>query len=212
MSLSPKIVPIEQERNLHNLNDETHCGEAKQERLCDWLLKRGHNYDLERPPTYSDVTRHTQEGSIHQKTVWRNDYDSSLETDCDTPFLTDKSRDWLSPNSDSEEESAGTPIKVRGVGSWDTPDSRTFGIGSHIDQSHWDCPKITHLKGDLFQSKHSLAHSASKDIFMSQGIANEFRNRYGSVQELEDQKKAIGEVAVLQKGNPYSYYLVAKEN
>ena len=115
--------------------------------------------------------------------------------DCDTPFLTDKSGDWLSPNTDDEEESAGTPIKVRGMGSWEIP--QTLRGRSRINQSHWDCPKITHLRGDLFQSKHSLAHSINQVLYMSRGIPNEFRRRYGSVQELESLKKVIGNVAVL---------------
>ena len=88
--LGPEVVPIEQEKNSRNLSDGTNRCETKRERVCDWLLKKGLTYEMEKSLTYSDITRHTQEGPIHQKTVWRNDYDSSLEMECDTPFLTTK--------------------------------------------------------------------------------------------------------------------------
>ena len=46
---------------------------------------------------------------------------------------------------------------------------------------------------------------------MRQGIADEFRKRYGSIQELKAQNKTKGDVAVLQQGNRYLYYLITKD-
>ena len=55
--------------------------------------------------------------------------------------------------------------------------------------------------GDLFvepQPDVSLAHCVSRDLAMSAGIAKIFRKKFKHIQELEDQKANIGEIAVLK--------------
>ena len=98
---------------------------------------------MEKSLTYSDITRHTQESSINQKTVWRKDYDCSLEIYCDPPILRIKSEHWLSPNSDDEEKLAGTPFRVRGVESWDV--QGTPMTISDTCRSQLDTPEISHI-------------------------------------------------------------------
>lgn len=70
------------------------------------------------------------------------------------------------------------------------------------------------IEGDLFESKHALAHCVSADLAMSKGIAVEFRDRFGGVRELRDQKPRVGDVLVLQdkEGQRPIYYLVTKQN
>ena len=95
------------------------------------------------------------------------------------------------------------------MGSWDI--QRTSTEIKDTNQSQWDYPEISHVWGDLFQSKHSLAHSVSQDLYMRQGMADRFRKRYGAIEEFNDQNKTKGEVAVLLRDNRYLYYLITKD-
>eukprot|EP00062_Callorhinchus_milii_P009464 gi/632953299/ref/XP_007892342.1/ PREDICTED: O-acetyl-ADP-ribose deacetylase 1 [Callorhinchus milii] len=72
---------------------------------------------------------------------------------------------------------------------------------------------IRYVTGSLFEcpAGESLAHCISQDCRMGAGIAALFRKRFGSIEELQEQKKTPGEVAVLQKNNRYIYYLITKE-
>lgn len=74
--------------------------------------------------------------------------------------------------------------------------------------------EIKEISGDLFSCDPgaSLAHCVSRDLKMGKGIAVEFKKRFGGVRELEQQGKGIGEVAVLQRGNIFVYYLITKES
>ncbi|XP_028589868.2 ADP-ribose glycohydrolase OARD1 isoform X2 [Podarcis muralis] len=71
---------------------------------------------------------------------------------------------------------------------------------------------IMYIKGDLFTcpGTDSLAHCISEDCHMSAGIAAIFKKKFGGVQELLNQKKKTGDVAVLQRDNRYVYYLITK--
>ncbi|XP_043543124.1 ADP-ribose glycohydrolase OARD1-like isoform X1 [Chiloscyllium plagiosum] len=73
--------------------------------------------------------------------------------------------------------------------------------------------EIRYLKGDLFScpEKDALAHCISEDCEMEAGIAVLFKKKYGCVDELRNQKKKIGEAAVLQKDQRYIYYLITKK-
>jgi len=71
---------------------------------------------------------------------------------------------------------------------------------------------ITELRGSLFESKTSLAHCVSQDFNMGMGIASQFKERYGRVDELLYQKKVVGDVAVIQEEKKYIYYLVTKKS
>ncbi|RLV96907.1 hypothetical protein DV515_00012321 [Chloebia gouldiae] len=69
------------------------------------------------------------------------------------------------------------------------------------------------VKGDLFScpGTDALAHCISEDCRMGAGIAVLFKKKFGGVQELLDQKKKTGEVAVLQRDERYIYYLITKQ-
>ena len=73
---------------------------------------------------------------------------------------------------------------------------------------------VNEIKGDLFSSADnvSLCHCISRDVRMGKGIAVEFKNRFGGVDDLKRQDCAIGQTAVLQRGKRYVYYLITKEN
>lgn len=51
------------------------------------------------------------------------------------------------------------------------------------------------MKGDLFSSKSSLAHS---DLKMGLGIALQFKERFGRVNELKEKKGKVGDVLFLK--------------
>eukprot|EP01103_Thecamoeba_quadrilineata_P008203 TRINITY_DN17969_c0_g1_i1.p1 TRINITY_DN17969_c0_g1~~TRINITY_DN17969_c0_g1_i1.p1 ORF type:complete len:472 (+),score=81.28 TRINITY_DN17969_c0_g1_i1:84-1499(+) len=70
---------------------------------------------------------------------------------------------------------------------------------------------IEEVKGDLMVSHESLAHCVSEDMVMGKGIAIAFKENFGGVQELKSQKKKVGEVAFLKRGERYIYYLVTKQ-
>ncbi|KAM4645983.1 ADP-ribose glycohydrolase OARD1 isoform 1-T1 [Amazona ochrocephala] len=69
------------------------------------------------------------------------------------------------------------------------------------------------VKGDLFTCppQDALAHCISEDCRMGAGIARLFKQKFGGVQELLDQQKKTGEVAVLQRDDRYIYYLITKK-
>ncbi|KAM4885375.1 ADP-ribose glycohydrolase OARD1 isoform 1-T1 [Sylvia borin] len=73
--------------------------------------------------------------------------------------------------------------------------------------------RIRCVKGDLFScpATDALAHCISEDCRMGAGIAVLFKKKFGGVQELLDQKKKTGEVAVLQRDERYIYYLITKQ-
>ncbi|XP_027621320.1 O-acetyl-ADP-ribose deacetylase 1-like [Tupaia chinensis] len=66
--------------------------------------------------------------------------------------------------------------------------------------------RVTYMKGDLFacHKTDSLAHSISENCCMGAGIAVLFKKKFGGVQELLNQPKKSGEVAIY---GSYIYYL-----
>ncbi|XP_041051434.1 ADP-ribose glycohydrolase OARD1-like isoform X1 [Carcharodon carcharias] len=73
--------------------------------------------------------------------------------------------------------------------------------------------RIRYVTGDLFTcpAQDALAHCISEDCRMGAGIAVSFRRRFQSVQELLNQKKKTGDVAVLKAKQRYIYYLITKK-
>ena len=100
--------------------------------------------------------------------------------------------------------------------------------------------KLSEVTGDLFSapSSYSLAHCISQDCKLGkvdtatsqpcnivdlqpcnlstlqpwpQGIAKQFRNRFGRVDEIRKQRVEVGGVAVLAQGDRFTYNLVTKE-
>lgn len=70
---------------------------------------------------------------------------------------------------------------------------------------------LTEIKGDLFTSSDSLAHCVSQDLNMGAGIALNFAYRYGGQSILRQQNKVPSQVAFLQQGDRFIYYLITKE-
>lgn len=80
---------------------------------------------------------------------------------------------------------------------------------------------ITEINGDLFSilkeentsyGKLALAHCVSKDLYMGKGIAVNFKNTFGKVEELKAQQKDIGDLAYLEHGDITVFYLITKSN
>ncbi|XP_059159008.1 ADP-ribose glycohydrolase OARD1-like [Physella acuta] len=72
--------------------------------------------------------------------------------------------------------------------------------------------KLTEIEGDLFSCEEtfSLVQCVSKDLQMGKGIAVEFKQRFGCVDEAKAQKADIGEVIDLKHGRRHLFYLVTK--
>lgn len=74
--------------------------------------------------------------------------------------------------------------------------------------------QLKEIKGDVFTSSHCLVHCVSQDLKMGKGIATLFKSRFGGLDLLTEQKKKVGDVAVLEfkESNPrFVYYLITKE-
>ncbi|XP_072853532.2 ADP-ribose glycohydrolase OARD1 isoform X1 [Pogona vitticeps] len=88
---------------------------------------------------------------------------------------------------------------------------RTF---SELIPLLWNClsNEIKYMQGDLFTcpGTDSLAHCISEDCHMSAGIAAVFKKKFGGVQELLNQQKKTGDVAILKRDDRYVYYLITK--
>ena len=80
--------------------------------MDNWLEGKRFAIRCDRSLSYIEVVRNIDESTVLFKTSWRKDYDSSLDLDCDAPFLTTQYEDWL--DHKIKKKSAGTPIKVRG--------------------------------------------------------------------------------------------------
>src|SRR6185437_2573709 len=65
--------------------------------------------------------------------------------------------------------------------------------------------------GDLFSSQQALAHCVSEDFNMGKGIAKQFRDNFGHVEELKSAKVKVGGVAIMKTSERYLYYMVTKE-
>jgi hypothetical protein len=92
-------------------------------------------------------------------------------------------------------------------------------------------PEYQEIQGDLFLCAEdaALAHCVSQgrvaikyykscsnnilnaDLRMGKGIAVDFKRKFGKVQDLMDQNKVVGEVALLKHKERFVYYLVTKE-
>jgi Macro domain len=71
---------------------------------------------------------------------------------------------------------------------------------------------LTFVKGDLLMcpSDYSIAHCVAKDMYMGAGVALQIKNKFKSVNILKNQKKGLGEVAILNADDRKIFYLVTK--
>ena len=70
--------------------------------------------------------------------------------------------------------------------------------------------KLIEINGNLFEDNNSLAHCVSQDLAMSKGIAVIFKEKFGNVDKLLNQKKKIGECAFLKFDDRMIFYLITK--
>lgn len=82
----------------------------------------------------------------------------------------------------------------------------------YIKENKIENNNFREVKGNLFTApdNYSLAHCVSKDFAMEQGLALQFRQLYGSINELKNQNKTVGEVAVLNLPERNIYCLITK--
>ena len=73
---------------------------------------------------------------------------------------------------------------------------------------------IKEEKGNLFDSdsSYALAHCVGKDFSMGKGIATEFKKRFGMIDWLKNQNKAVGSSLLLQTQDRNIFYLITKES
>ena len=64
--------------------------------------------------------------------------------------------------------------------------------------------------GDLLEDQGSIGHCVSADLKMSKGIARDIKNKFGGLQELQKQKRNVGNVIFLKRRGRYIFYLITK--
>lgn len=72
---------------------------------------------------------------------------------------------------------------------------------------------VVEVEGDLFEATEdfALGHCVSKDFKMSQGVALEFRRRFGQVDKLIQQNKSVTEITAIKNNQQYLLYMINKE-
>lgn len=71
---------------------------------------------------------------------------------------------------------------------------------------------VVQVWGDVFTFPTALAHAVSADLHMGAGVAVDFRQHFGCVEELLSQNRRVGEVAYLEHNNYYIFYLITKQH
>ncbi|KAL4089038.1 hypothetical protein QTP88_024116 [Uroleucon formosanum] len=70
------------------------------------------------------------------------------------------------------------------------------------------------MEGDLFQATadYALGHCVSKDFKMSEGIALEFRRKFGQVDQLLQQNKQVMEISAIKCNERNILYMITKDS
>ncbi|CAF4374547.1 unnamed protein product [Rotaria sp. Silwood2] len=73
--------------------------------------------------------------------------------------------------------------------------------------------KYQEVQGNLFSASStiSLAHCVSTDMNMSKGIATQFRNQFGRIDDLKRQNIGVGGCAYIYVENRHVFYLITKQ-
>ena len=87
-----------------------------------------------------------------------------------------------------------------------------YNAGIVIGHSNISIMILEEVIGDLFSAPPnvSLAHCVSADLAMRKGIAKTFKQAFGRVSELKEQKAGVGGIAILKDRERYVYNLVTK--
>lgn len=69
---------------------------------------------------------------------------------------------------------------------------------------------IIELAGDIFEDEHShLVHYVSRELTLKEGLALEFRRRFGNLES--NQNKKVTDLVYFKKGNRYIIYMILSE-
>ncbi|KAH8302864.1 hypothetical protein KR044_011383 [Drosophila immigrans] len=73
---------------------------------------------------------------------------------------------------------------------------------------------IKEVNGDLFSAgaDYAMCHCVAADLRMGKGIAVKFRNKFGQMAALQQQKVQPGGVAILKHQGRYIYNLITKQS
>lgn len=96
----------------------------------------------------------------------------------------------------------------------DATKNRSGGKGSKDQRRHSkDSSFLTEIEDDLFTAPDdvSLVHCVGADFRMGSGIAVKFREKFGSVGQLLDQRAGRGGLAHICRDQRYIFYLVTKQ-
>ena len=118
-------------------------------------------------------------------------------------------------NSNQKKAKSGdlTQSKRKGGVLMEEPSTKRSKIEDEKNKEIRKSQLVEERTGDLFSapSYMSLAHCISQDCAMRKGIAKQFVERFGRVDEIRDQGVKVGGVAVLRHKERYIYNLVTKE-
>ena len=70
---------------------------------------------------------------------------------------------------------------------------------------------ITTIIGDLLEDHGNIGHCVSSDLKMSRGIARDFKKKFGGVQELQKQRRIVGDVTFIKRRGRYIFYMITKQ-
>ena len=76
---------------------------------------------------------------------------------------------------------------------------------------HHNSRMLVHVRGNFLTAKGSLAHCISKDCAMSLGVARQVREAFGRIQEIKNQNRSVGEVAILDIEQGHLYNMITKD-
>ena len=128
----------------------------------------------------------------------------------------DEDEKEVKPSKKRDKSSDPSPSKRKGEVSKEEPSTKRLKLEEDKNKEVRKERKsrlVEERTGDLFSapSSMSLAHCISQDCAMKKGIAVQFRQKFGRVDEIIEQRARVGEVAVLRHRDRYIYNLVTKE-